>query len=62
MGEWESESDLNTYLHSNDFAILKGAITILSVESTDCRALITQVFARHTKAGNSLQRLRNGPR
>jgi quinol monooxygenase YgiN len=50
IGEWETESDLNSYLHSDDFAILKGAIKILSIQSTDCQALITQVFGRHTAA------------
>lgn len=39
MGEWETESDLNRYLHSNDFAILRGAITVLSAKSTDFNAL-----------------------
>ena len=43
MGEWESESDLNNYLLSNDFAILRGAITVLSERSTELRALVTQV-------------------
>lgn len=47
IGEWETESDLNSYLHSEDFSILQGAITILSVHSTDYRASITQVFGRH---------------
>jgi quinol monooxygenase YgiN len=35
MGEWETESALNSYLHSNDFAILRGAIAVLGVQSTD---------------------------
>ena len=37
--EWETESDLNRYLSSNDFAILRGAITVLSIRSVDCKAL-----------------------
>ena len=41
LSEWESESDLNRYLRSNDFAILRGAITVLSVGTTDYKALIT---------------------
>ena len=41
MSEWQSESDLNNYLHSNDFAILRGAITVLSVRSSDSKALVT---------------------
>lgn len=41
LSEWESESDLNRYLGSNDFAILRGAIMVLSVGTTDYKALIT---------------------
>jgi quinol monooxygenase YgiN len=40
MGEWESEFDLNNCLHSNYFAILRGAITVLSVRCSDFRALV----------------------
>lgn len=38
MSEWETESDLNNYLHSADFAILHGAVTVLSSHSSDLRA------------------------
>jgi len=38
MSEWETESDLNNYLHSADFAILHGAITVLSSHSSDLSA------------------------
>lgn len=48
IGEWETESDLNTYFNSDDFAILRGAITILSTQSTDYMALITQTVACHS--------------
>ena len=41
LSEWESESDLNRYLRSNEFAILRGAIMVLSVGTTDYKALIT---------------------
>jgi hypothetical protein len=41
MAEWETDSDLNNYLRSNDFAILRGAITLLSTRCTDFRALVT---------------------
>jgi quinol monooxygenase YgiN len=41
LSEWESESDLNRYLRSNDFAILRGAIMVLSVGTTDSKALVT---------------------
>ena len=62
MGEWETESDFNSYLHSEDFAILQGAITILSTESTDYRALITQVFGRHCAPGKFSSEIGNGRR
>jgi quinol monooxygenase YgiN len=60
IGEWETESDLESYLRSNDFAILHGAITVLSLQSTDCRALITQVISRHTAPGNFSSKMGNG--
>ena len=41
FSEWESESDLNQYLRSNDFAVLKGALAVLSSRSTDSKALVT---------------------
>lgn len=41
LSEWETESDLNRYLRSNDFAILRGAITVLSSGTTDSNALVT---------------------
>jgi quinol monooxygenase YgiN len=41
MSEWDTESDLNDYLRSNDFAVLRGAITVLSASSIDSKALIT---------------------
>jgi quinol monooxygenase YgiN len=46
MSEWQSESDLNNYLHSNDFAILRGAIRVLSVSSTESRARVTSQARR----------------
>jgi Uncharacterized conserved protein len=41
LSEWESESDLNQYLRSNDFAVLKGALAVLSSRSIDSKALVT---------------------
>jgi quinol monooxygenase YgiN len=41
ISEWETESDLESYLRSNDFAILQGAIKVLSVCSIDSKALVT---------------------
>lgn len=41
LSEWETESDLNQYLRSNDFAVLKGALAVLTSRSTDSKALVT---------------------
>ena len=41
LSEWETESDLDRYLRSNDFAILRGAIMVLSVGTTDSKAFVT---------------------
>lgn len=41
MSEWETEFDLNNHLRSNDFAILRGAITVLGTRCTDFRAQVT---------------------
>ena len=46
ISEWDTELDLNNYLHSNNFAILRGAITVLSIESTDSKAIITSQASR----------------
>jgi len=44
--EWETESDLNTYLESNDFAVLRGAITVLGIRSIDSKANVTSHLCR----------------
>jgi quinol monooxygenase YgiN len=41
ISEWDTEKDLNNYLESNDFAVLRGAITVLSVSSIDSKANVT---------------------
>ena len=41
LSEWETESDLDRYMRSNDFAILRGAIMVLSVGTTDSKAFVT---------------------
>lgn len=41
LSEWETESDLERYTRSNDFAILRGAIMVLSIGSTDSKAYST---------------------
>lgn len=46
ISEWETESDLNDYLHSADFAILHGAITVLSQRSSDFKAISNGVTNR----------------
>jgi quinol monooxygenase YgiN len=43
LSEWETESDLNDYLHSADFAILHGAITVLSRRSSEFKAIANVV-------------------
>jgi len=46
ISEWETETDLNNYLKSDDFAVLRGAITVLSVRSTDAKANVTSLRSR----------------
>jgi quinol monooxygenase YgiN len=41
LSEWETESDLDRYIRSNDFAILRGAIMVLSSGTTDSKAYVT---------------------
>lgn len=41
VSEWETQVDLDNYLESDDFAILRGAITVLSVRSIDSKAHVT---------------------
>jgi quinol monooxygenase YgiN len=43
VSEWETETDLNHYLESDDFAVLRGAITVLSARSTDSKANVTSL-------------------
>ena len=38
LSEWETESDLERHIRSNDFAILRGAIMVLSSGTTDSKA------------------------
>jgi quinol monooxygenase YgiN len=33
VSEWDTETDLNNYLRSDDFSVLKGAITVLSART-----------------------------
>ena len=41
VSEWDTETDLNNYLRSDDFAVLKGAVTVLSARSIDSKASVT---------------------
>jgi quinol monooxygenase YgiN len=43
FSEWETEADLNNYLRSNTFAILNGAIKVLSLRSIEAKAFVTAV-------------------
>lgn len=40
LGEWENEVDLSNYLRSNDFAILRGALTVLSAQYTNFHGMV----------------------
>jgi quinol monooxygenase YgiN len=46
VSEWETERDLNNYLRSDDFAVLRGAITVLGVRSIDSKANVTSHQSR----------------
>ena len=46
VSEWETEKDLNNYLESNNFAVLRGAITVLSVRSIDSKANVTSHLSK----------------
>jgi quinol monooxygenase YgiN len=46
VSEWDTERDLNNYLRSNDFAVLRGAITVLSIRSIDSKANVTSHLSR----------------
>jgi quinol monooxygenase YgiN len=41
VSEWESEIDLNNYLLSDEFAILRGAINILSSRCTNSKTVVS---------------------
>jgi quinol monooxygenase YgiN len=41
VSEWDTETDLNNYLGSDEFAVLRGAITVLSVPSSDSKGSVT---------------------
>ena len=46
VSEWETERDLNNYLRSDDFAVLRGAIRVLGVRSIDSKANVTSHQSR----------------
>ena len=41
VSEWDTESDLNNYLDSEDFRVLRGAVTVLGLRSIDSKASVT---------------------
>lgn len=41
VSEWDTETDLNNYLGSDDFAVLRGAMTVLSARRIDSKASVT---------------------
>ena len=41
FSEWETATDLNNYLQSNTYAILKGAVKVLSARCIDSKAFVT---------------------
>ena len=41
ISEWETETDLDNYFDSNDFAVLRGAITVLGIRTIDSKARVT---------------------
>jgi quinol monooxygenase YgiN len=47
VSEWDTESDLNNYLESEDFRVLRGAITVLCLRSIDSTANITSSLCNH---------------
>lgn len=46
VSEWETEADLNSYLQSRDFAVLRGAITVLSTRSVESKANVTSQLCK----------------
>lgn len=47
VSEWDTESDLNNFLESEDFRILRGAITVLCLRSIDSTASVTSSLCNH---------------
>jgi quinol monooxygenase YgiN len=46
LAEWDSEAALDEYLRSDEFAVLRGAIGLLSTRSVDFTAVITSQAIR----------------
>ena len=46
VSEWETERDLKNYLESNDFAVLRGAITVLGIRMIDSKASVTSHLSK----------------
>ena len=46
VSEWDTETDLNNYFRSDDFAVLRGAMTVLSAHSIDLKGSVTSHLTR----------------
>ena len=46
VSEWDTETDLNNYIESDDFAVLRGAITVLGIRSIDSKANVTSLLCK----------------
>ena len=65
MSEWDTVSDLNRYLGSQDFAILRGVITVFSRGSVDSKALVMssrsrELLAEHYRQIDGQERNKTG--
>jgi quinol monooxygenase YgiN len=47
VSEWESEFDLNNYLQSDDFAVLRGALNVLSCGCVDSKTVVSKRSRRN---------------
>ncbi len=54
VGEWETEVDLNNFLRSNDFAVLRGAIKVLSTQFTNFNGVVTARSSDEHQASTNL--------
>lgn len=57
VSEWDTRSDYLNYLRSNQFAILRGAIKVLSIRSDDSNALVplSEIASERTRPQQTQQ-------